>query len=226
VHLDERDGPLPVESELAALRTEGLSRTRATELVIERAVARAFDSSIVVLVEGLSDHIVVEVLAARRGRNLADEGVSVVPMGGATNIRRFLALFGPQGRDVTLAGLYDSAEEAHFGRSLEQAGFGRGLDRTRLESLGFYVCVADLEDELIRCLGPSRIEQVIEAEGELVSFRTMQIEPFHRGRTREQQLHRFIGTHSGRKYRYARLLAEALDLTRVPTPLDGLLAHL
>jgi len=194
--------------------------------VIERAVSGAFGSSTVVLVEGLSDQIALEILAARRGRNLRDEGVAILPMGGATNIRRFLALFGPPGRHVRLAGLYDLAEEGHFRRSLEQAGFGGDLDRVRLESLGFYVCVTDLEDELIRCLGPARIERVIEDEGKLASLRKMQNEPFHRGRTHEQQLHRFIGTHSGRKYRYARLLAKALDLTRVPRPLEGLLAHL
>ena len=36
-----------------------------------------------------------------------------------------------------------------------------------MESLGFYVCVADLEDELIRSLGRESVEEVIEAHGEL-----------------------------------------------------------
>jgi hypothetical protein len=225
MHLDERHDALPIETELGALRAEGHSRTRATELVIERAVAGASESSTVVLVEGLSDQIVLEILATRRGRNLRDEGVSVVAMGGATNIRRFLGLFGPHGRDLRLAGLYDAAEENHFRRSLEHAAVGSEQERARLDSLGFYVCVTDLEDELIRCLGSARVEQVIEAEGELRSLRTMQREPFHRARTHDQQLHRFIGTHSGRKYRYARLLTEALDPANVPLPLDGLLGH-
>lgn len=35
-----------------------------------------------VLLEGLSDLAAVEALAARRGRDLAAEGVCVVPMGG------------------------------------------------------------------------------------------------------------------------------------------------
>lgn len=224
MHLGERHDVLPVESELDALWAAGHSRTRATELVIERALAAAMDSSTVVLVEGLSDQIAVEVLAARRGRNLRDEGISVLAMGGATNIRRFLGLFGPRG--VRPTGLYDSAQEDHFRRRFEQAGLGESLDRGQMEALGFYVCVTDLEDELIRALGPARVERVIEGQGELASLRTMQNEPFHRGRSQEQQLHRFIGTHSGRKYRYARLLAKALDLTSVPRPLEGLLAHL
>ena len=36
-------------------------------------------------------------------------------------------------------------------------------------------------------------------------------------------LHRFIGTRSGRKSQYARLLAGVVDLARVPRPLDRVL---
>jgi hypothetical protein len=50
--------------------------------------------------------------------------------------------------------------------------------------------------------------------------------PFHRQRPLNEQLHRFIGTHSGRKYQYARSLALSLDLTNLPKPLAGLLEHL
>src|SRR5882672_4984708 len=58
----------------------------------------------VVLVEGLSDRRALEALAARRGRDLGAEGVSVVSIGGATNIRSALDVFGPRGRDARLAG--------------------------------------------------------------------------------------------------------------------------
>jgi hypothetical protein len=94
-----------------------------------------------------------------------------------------------------------------------------------MEALGFYVCVADLEDELIRCLGAAGVERVVEAQGELGSFRTFQQQPAWQGRSSQAQLRRFIGTHSGRKVRYARLLVDALDLTGVPRPLDRVLAH-
>jgi hypothetical protein len=40
------------------------------------------------------------------------------------------------------------------------------------------------------------------------------------------QLRRFIGGRSGHKHRYARLLVDALDLDRVPPPLDRLLDRL
>jgi hypothetical protein len=148
-----------------------------------------------------------------------------VPIGGATNIGSFLARFGPQGLDVRLAGLCDAAEEGDFRRGLERAGLGSNLTRADMERLGFYVCVADLEDELIRALGAASVEQVVDAQGDLGSFRTLQKQPAWQGRTTEDQLRRFMGSGGSRKIRYARLLVEALDLTQVPRPLDGVLAH-
>ena len=105
------------------------------------------------LVEGVSDQRAIEALAERRGRDLDAEGISVVPIGGAQAIGKFLRQFGPQGLDVRLAGLYDAAEEGDFRRGLERAGLGSDLTRDDMERLGFYVCDADLEDELIRALG-------------------------------------------------------------------------
>ena len=177
------------------------------------------------LVEGISDQLALEALAVRRGRNLEAEGISIMPMGGATNIGGFLDLFGPKGYGVRLAGLCDAAEEGDFLRGLERAGFGSNLTRADMESLGFYVCVADLEDELIRSLGTASVEQVLDAHGDLGSFRIFQKQPAQQGRTVERQLRRFMGTRSGRKFQYARLLVDALDLTQVPRPLDRVLAH-
>jgi Overcoming lysogenization defect protein-like, TOPRIM domain len=179
----------------------------------------------VVLVEGVSDQLALEALAVRRGRDLEAEGVSIVPMGGATNIRKALAVFGPQGFDVRLAGLCDAGEEGDFRRALELAGLGSNLTRAAMERLGFYVCVADLEDELIRALGVAAAERVLHAQGDLESFRTFQKQPAWRGRAAEEQLRRFIGTTSGRKIQSGAMLVKALDLTRVPRPLDGALAH-
>ena len=179
----------------------------------------------VVLVEGTSDQAALEALAERRGRNLGAEGISVVPMGGAQAIGRFLDRFGPRGLDVRLAGLCDVAEEGHFKRALERAGLGSDLTRAEMERLGFYVCVADLEDELIRSLGAAAVERTVDAQGELGSFRTLQKQAPWQGRTTEEQLRRFMGSGGRRKIRYARLLVEALDLSQVPRPLDLVLAH-
>ncbi len=179
----------------------------------------------VILVEGASDRAALEALADRRGRRLAAEGICVMAMGGATNIGRFLDRFGPRGLDLRLAGLCDAGEESCFRRALEGAGLGRGLSRADMNALGFHVCVADLEDELIRALGTAAVLRVIQAQGELRSFRILQQQPAQRRQGTERQLHRFMGTRSGRKSRYARLLTAALDRDQVPRPLDRVLAH-
>ncbi len=179
----------------------------------------------VVLVEGISDQRALEALAERRGRDLEAEQVAIVPIGGAQAIGRFLDELRVLRPDVRLAGLCDVGEEADFRRALERAGLGTSLTRGEMERLGFYVCDADLEDELIRSLGAEAVERVIESQGELGRFRTFQKQPAWRGRPTEQQLRRFIGTYSGRKIRTGALLVRALDLARVPRPLDGVLAH-
>ena len=188
-------------------------------------LAAALGSRAVMLVEGMSDQAALEALAERRGRALRSEGISIVQMGGATNIDRFLDLLGPRGRGVRLAGLCDAAEEGYFRRALERAGCGSALSRAEMEALGFYVCAADLEDELIRAVGAASVEEIIQAQGDMRSFRTFQKQPAQQGRSPEMQLHRFMGTRSGRKSQYARLLVGAVDLTQVPRPLDGVLAH-
>jgi hypothetical protein len=179
----------------------------------------------VILVEGMSDQAALEALAGRRGQALDAQGISIAAMGGATNIESFLDRFGPHGLGVRLAGLCDAAEEGHFRRALERAGLGSGLSRAGMEALGFFVCTADLEDELIRALGTDAVERVIEAQGELRSFRVFQKQPAQQGRSPQRQLRRFMGTRSGRKSQYARLLVAALDPRRVPRPLDRVLAH-
>ena len=173
-----------------------------------------------ILVEGWSDQAALETLALRRGRNLGAEGVVVLPIGGVTNIGKFVQAFGPRGLNLRLAGLYDRAEESYVQRSLERVGLGTQLDRAGTEAIGFFVCDADLEDELIRALGTPAVERVLEAQGELASFRSFQQQPDQRGRDPHAQLRRFMGTRAGRKIRYGTLLVEALDLERVPRALS------
>ena len=164
------------------------------------------------LVEGTSDRLALEALARRRGRDLEGDGVAIVPMGGYGNLPRFLARY----RDLRLAGLYDAGEERHFLRTLDCA------DQGELERTGFYACTRDLEDELTRAVGPDGMERVLAEQDELRAFRTYQKQPAHRDRRLEEQLHGFMWN---RKQRYAVLLVEALDLDRVPRPLDRVLAR-
>jgi OLD-like protein len=179
----------------------------------------------VVLVEGVSDKVAVEVLAQRRGQALGGDGIHVVAMGGATSIGHFLALLGPYGIGARLAGLCDAGEEAHVRWALERAGLGPMTSRADMEAVGFYVCTADLEDELIRAAGTGVVERIIQAQGDLRSLRIFQRQPAQRHRGAAGQLHRFMGTRSGRKGQYARLLMAALELGQIPRPLDRVLAH-
>jgi hypothetical protein len=178
-----------------------------------------------VLVEGPSDQIALETAAVARGRDLEAERVVIVPIGGAHAIGRFLAELGPPGTRVRLAGLCDLHEEELFRRAMVANGVGSPRTRADMEHLGFYVCVDDLEDELIRAVGSAEIEALFGFHGDLRAFRSLQSQPEWRGREPEAQIRRFLGSGSRRKLRYARLLVEAaLDRDRLPRPLDALLA--
>ncbi|HSV38180.1 MAG TPA: TOPRIM nucleotidyl transferase/hydrolase domain-containing protein [Nocardioidaceae bacterium] len=187
-------------------------------------VAHAPEPVAVVLVEGVSDQNALEAAALGRGRDLEAERIAIVPMGGAHGISRYLTRFGPLGAQVRVAGLCDLREEEVFRRALVAAEVGSPRTRADMEQLGFFTCVDDLEDELIRALGAEAVEEVFDAQGDLGSFRSLQTQPAWRGRNREDQMRRFLGSGARRKGRYARLLVEAaVGRDALPRPLDELL---
>lgn len=144
-----------------------------------------------------------------------------MPLGGITNIGAAVRRYGPAGAGHRLAGLYDAAEERFVRGALAQAG----ADPRDLAGHGFFRCEADLEDELLRALGAGGAEAVLERNGDLPAFRTLQQQPAQRHRPVEAQLHRFLGAGSGRKERYAALLVDAVPSARMPAPLDAVLAY-
>jgi hypothetical protein len=185
-----------------------------------RALAKVGTAVALVLVEGISDQIAVETAAVGCGRDLEAEGVVVVPIGGAHAISRFLIRLGPVGTRVRLAGLCDAHEEEIFRRGLCAADA-----RSEIEHLGLYVCVDDLEDELIRAVGTAGVTALFDSQGDLGAFRSLQNQPAWRGRELDAQMRRFLGSGARRKLRYARLLVQtALDRQNLPQPLDALLA--
>lgn len=188
----------------------------------DRADAAGTAGKAVLLVEGASDQRALEALARRQRRDLEAEGVAVVAIAGATNIVRFLDLLGPNGHDVRLAGLCDVMERRAFRGALEQAGLGSDLVDADMERLGFFVCIRDLEEELIRALGPERMVGLIESQGQLRRFRSFQNQPAQRHKTIDAQIWRWLGNH---KIRYAPLMVEALEPEDVPRPLRAVLAH-
>jgi hypothetical protein len=68
------------------------------------------------------------------------------------------------------------------------------------------------------------VEQIIDERGDLPAFRIFQNQPAHRALSLQDQLRGFIAAR-GRKIEYAPVFIDALDLTAVPVPLDGALAH-
>lgn len=188
------------------------------EVEIGRAEAAGRAGRAVVLVEGVSDRRAVEVLAQRGGRRLEHEGIEVIPTAGVSNLGRFLDLLGPGGHDVELAGLCDHAEQPRVRQALEEAGLAEPGEP--LERLGFFTCVRDLEDELIRSLGPERMFALMEAHGDIRRFRSFQNQVAQRHKSIEAQFWRWLGNH---KIRYAPLMAGALQLDRIPSPLEELL---
>ncbi|MGW3990026.1 TOPRIM nucleotidyl transferase/hydrolase domain-containing protein [Streptomyces sp. NPDC004830] len=170
-----------------------------------------------VLLEGRSDVAAVDALAARRGRDLAAEGICVLSIGGAMSVGRYARLLGPPGLGLRLTGLCDEGERDYYARGFANAGAARD---------DFFVCVADLEEELIRALGVARVAELVQEEGDGRPLQTFLRQPAQQGRAPQQQLRRFLGTKKGRKIHYGRALVEALAPDQVPQPLDGLLAVL
>jgi OLD-like protein len=156
----------------------------------------------VVLVEGITDRIALEAVAAKLELDLA--GTEIVAIGGAQAIRRAFTPY--EGRRV--AGLCDAGEERWFRRVLGDAT---------------YVCVADLEDELLRAVGIVRAEDVLAAQGDLGTFRNFQNQPYWRGRPIEAQLRRWLQASDNRGKRYPPLLVEAMEPDEIPEPLSGVL---
>jgi len=193
--------------------------TDARQLALD-ARARA-----VILVEGWSDQAAIDTLARRCGFELAAEGVLTLPIGGVTNLGAFVQVLGPAGLDLRLAGLCDAAEQNYAGRTLEREGMATDGTRAGLAARGFFVCDADLEDELIRAVGTAGVETVFRSQGELDSFRRFQEQPAQRQRSLDAQMHRFMGTRARRKIRYGSLLADAVDLAKVPRALELVIAH-
>ncbi|KQQ92700.1 hypothetical protein ASF62_12755 [Leifsonia sp. Leaf325] len=178
----------------------------------------------VVFVEGDSDREAVLQFALTVGRDLGAEGTAVVGMGGANSLPRFLEIAGASGRDLALTGLCDEQEVPVYRRALERVGFADAAHPVPLESLGFFACRHDLEDELIRALGIEVAVSIVAEQGEGARFERMRRQPAQRERSLNAQLHRFIGAGAGRKARVARAFAERIPPESIPAPILGLLA--
>ena len=178
-----------------------------------------------VLVEGDSDAAALRALARLLNCDLDPHRIYIKSAHGVTNFSRLLVEFLCTHPGARFCGMYDAADERHVRRALADAAIPIDADEC-LESFGFFACVGDLEDELIRALGVEAVERVLEAQGELTSFRRFQAMPQQRRTPVHHQLRRFLGTRATRKIRSAQRLVEALDPARLPRPLGQLMSRL
>ena len=185
------------------------------------ALARAERAGRVILVEGISDRIALETLAGIEGVDLS--GTVILPAGGAQAIGPHLARFGPRGTGTLVGGLCDAAEAGFFLIGLRRAGFDTVPPEGALARHGFRICECDLEDELLRALGPGPAEEVIAAEGEGVALATLAAQGSWHDAPRHERLRRFLSGRAGRKARYARVFTEAIPRGRHPAPLRAVL---
>ena len=153
----------------------------------------------VILVEGESDRLALEVLGERMGVLLP----RIRSVGGAGGARRAALSH----RDEVILGLVDVNERSQFEGVVSSV----------------FICDPDLEGELIRALTPEGVLAVIADEGELESFRRLQQQVAQRSAPIESQLARFFGGRSGNKHRYAPLMAAAVPIDRIPRPLRALI---
>lgn len=169
---------------------------------------------ITLLVEGESDRAALAALAPRFGVDLVAEEIAVTVIGGAGNFGRAIAEAAALGHRV--GGLYDEAEERFVAGALNRQ---EGEDLTRQ---GFFACRPDLELELVRALGVVEVTALLEAHGDLKTFRNFQDQPKYRDAEVLEQMRRFIGANGARKAKYAAVMAEAVPFEEAPEPLEGI----
>ena len=210
--------------ELARHALEGYPDGPAAALVAHTALERLEeipDLRGIVLVEGVSDRIAIEAVARRRGTDLS--GIGVVPTGGAQGTERMLRALAARHTGVPVAGVHDLAESPVVKQALVAVGMlAPGADAA---AAGFYACVDDLEDELLRGVGLDDVERCLAQQGDLGSFHRMQQQPQWRDRDLRSQLRRWLAGGSRRKLRYAGILVDAMPLERMPPPLVAALAR-
>jgi hypothetical protein len=178
----------------------------------------------VVLLEGRSDIAAVRAAAAAAEVDLSD--VRLVDLGGITNVRRRLSdLACEPDAAVPVLGMCDVGEARFLIAALEATGHWL-RDASDLPSAGFFVCVEDLEDELLRALGPRRVMGVLDRMGLREKLDALAQQPAWRARPLHDQLHRFAGVASGRKELLAGELTAELAADELPEPLQLLLQRL
>jgi hypothetical protein len=175
-----------------------------------------------VLLEGASDVAAVQAASERAGLELGDAGVRLIDMGGATNVRRHLLDAARAPTSPRVLGMCDIKEGGFFVRALRELE----CDVSSVDELprwGFQLCDRDLEDELMRALGPDGVRRVLDGLRLSGRFATFTRQPAWVARDFHDQARRFAGVASGRKEVMAGALTATLEPEALPPPLRQLL---
>jgi putative ATP-dependent endonuclease of OLD family len=113
----------------------------------------------VVVVEGISDRIVLEQLAELTDRNLDRLGVSLIEAGGFGDMGPLDKLFGVNGFGVPMSQLIDEDAEVTVASQL-------GVTVADLSARSVWVSRADLEDEYVEALGSGVVWTALQAGGQ------------------------------------------------------------
>jgi putative ATP-dependent endonuclease of the OLD family len=112
----------------------------------------------IVLVEGVSDRIIVVQAAELLGLNLDRSGVAIFELDGAGLFSTANKLFGKPGFDLPLYGLVDSDAADAWAEEL-------GITRTDFKSAGMVESVPDLEGNYVAAFGAARVAALLVGAG-------------------------------------------------------------
>jgi putative ATP-dependent endonuclease of OLD family len=108
----------------------------------------------VIVVEGISDRILVEAVAKAIGMGLDRMGIAVFEIDGADKFPNVYKLLGPDGFQIPVVGLVDDNEK---GKWLSAFG-GKPKDVIGKQ---LWVSAPDLEDEYCRGIGPDKVAKIL-----------------------------------------------------------------
>ena len=112
----------------------------------------------VVLVEGVSDRIIVARVAELTGVELDRSGVAIFELDGANMFTTANRLFGAPGFDLALCGMVDSDAAESWATEL-------GVTRADLGAAGFVEVAPDLEGAYVGAFGVSRVIALLRSSG-------------------------------------------------------------
>lgn len=130
----------------------------------------------VVIVEGISDRIILERVAELTDRSLDRLGVSVIEAGGAGEMGPFQKLFGADGFRIPMSQLIDEDAQDSVAKNL-------GVKISELESNLVWTSLSDLEDEYVQALGKDAVWAALQSQGQFSSGELMNCKPTGPGGT-------------------------------------------